>query len=244
MNGYYWDQYKDTISELCSTFKELKLADLPERKGRVELLSKLMGTGTSQALYLLDRLHASMESDGDICEFGVCQGATSALIGNEIKDGVKKLWLFDSFEGLPQPSKEDVLINDIFNLGSMDSYEGEMCCDQEEVRERLAEIAFPVERTVITPGFIEDVIVSKPMPEAVSFAYVDFDFYTPIKTTLKFLHTVLTPGGAVMVDDYGFFSAGAQQAVDEFMEEFGVDYIFETPMDFAGKFCMLTRRGH
>ena len=71
---------------------------------------------------------------GDICEFGVAQGTTSALMSNEIK-GLKErnLWLFDSFEGLPMPTEKDQLKDDIFSLGSIEAYKGTMACGIDQV---------------------------------------------------------------------------------------------------------------
>jgi hypothetical protein len=44
-----------------------------------------------------------------------------------------------------------------------------------------------------------------------------------------------------MVDDYGFFSAGAKDAVDEFVEAKKGYYQTFFPIESAGKFCILKR---
>jgi hypothetical protein len=75
----------------------------------------------------------------------------------------------------------------------------------------------------------------------VAFAYVDFDFYEPIKDALEFLDTRMLPGGRIVVDDYGFFSAGAQLAVDQFVASTGGRFKFELPLPFAGHFCVLSK---
>jgi hypothetical protein len=191
---------------------------------------------------VLRSLHLSLPLDGDLCEFGVAQGATSALLANEIRSGEKKLWLFDSFEGLPKPGPEDVLIDDIYKLGSMQEYAGTMVEGAGQVLGRLKKIAFPMSRVRIVPGFIEDTIRTQPMPDQVCFAYVDMDFYEPIKTALWFLDQRLSGGGYVVVDDYGHFSAGAQKAVDEFVAESGGRYALTLPPDFAGHFAVLQKR--
>lgn len=241
MDDYYWGRYVDTVREFYEAARLFELPGLPPPGGRPALIARLMGTGTAEALHLLDALHKSLPLEGDVCEFGVCQGATSALMAHEIMDTDKRLWLFDSFKGLPRPTEKDVLLDDIFNLGSMESYEGHMACPADEVRSRLGGVGFPEARTVIVEGFIEDVIGKAPMPEKVSFAYVDFDFYAPISTALEFLDGALTPGGRVLVDDYGFFSAGAQTAVDEFLAARPGRYRFSLPGAYAGRFCLLER---
>lgn len=242
MDDYYWGKYVDTVREFYEALRLHEFPALPPCGGRAALIARLMGTGASEAVHLLHALHRSLGLEGDVCEFGVCQGATSALLASEIAPTDKRLWLFDSFMGLPKPTEKDVLLDDIFNLGSMASYEGHMSCGVDSVLARLQEVGFPGERTSIVAGFIEDVLGTVAMPRRVCFAYVDFDFYSPIRVALDFLHGVLSPGGAVLVDDYGFFSAGAHTAVDEFLAEHPGEYDFVKPQAYAGKFCTLWKR--
>jgi hypothetical protein len=75
----------------------------------------------------------------------------------------------------------------------------------------------------------------------VAFAYVDFDFYEPIEDALEFLDGRMPPGGRIVVDDYGFFSEGAQLAVDQFVARVGARFKFELPLRFAGHFCVLKK---
>jgi O-methyltransferase len=205
--------------------------DLSKREGRTELMIQLLGTQLSEALQL----------EGDICEFGIAQGATSALMANEIRDTGKNLWLFDSFEGLPMPTDRDVLIDDIFHLGSMEKYHGTMASGPEQVTARLKAINFPFERVKVVPGFIEKTAQSAKLPPEVCFAYVDFDFYEPIKIALELLDPRLPVGGVVVVDDYGYFSDGAQAAVDEFVDEKQGAYTKQPAPEWASKFCVLQK---
>ena len=191
---------------------------------------------------MLSRLHLSLSVEGDVCEFGVAQGATSAFLANEIRSTNKNIWLFDSFEGLPRPSEKDRLKDDIAGLGSMEAYEGLMAFDISEVLGRLRGIQFPECRVRIVPGYIDRELLNSSSPGAVCFAYIDFDFYEPIRTAVEFLDTALTSGGSVIVDDYDFFSTGAKTAVDEFLAERKQLYDLELPISSAGHFCMLRRR--
>ncbi len=230
-----------TITELYGVFNHFVFPDIKANSKRLELMGYLLGTGPSEALYIVYYLGKSLGLSGDICEFGVAQGATSALMANEIGETDKSLWLFDSFKGLPKPTEKDILIDDIFNLGDMEKYEGTMQCDVAEVIGRLTRLKFPMNRVNIVNGFIEDTINYSSLPEKVCFAYVDFDFYQPIKIALEYLHENLSVGGYTVVDDYGFFSAGAKSAVDEFLEQHQGDYDFILPYEFCGKFCILRK---
>jgi O-methyltransferase len=215
---------------------------------RPKLLARLLGTPPSEAYFIIQALAKCKDIPGDVCEFGVAQGETSALIANEMAlFSNKRLHLFDSFAGLPKPSEKDQLKDDIFSLGSMEAYAGTMSCPEDMVRSRLDAISFHPERYVIHKGFIEQLIHGdKALPKKVCFAYVDFDFYEPIKITLEFLHGVTPPGAIIIVDDYDFFSTGVKVAVDEFIESNmsnGIVYECFVPNSSYGKFAMLTRKG-
>ncbi len=234
-------KYTDLIEEMHGCFSTLIFPEMPACDRRVELMSLLLGTNVSEALYILAHLHRALRLAGAVCEFGVAQGATSALLANEIRATDKDLWLFDSFQGLPRPTEKDLLINDIFNLGSMDKYAGTMSCQAGEVKSRLRNIDFPPSRIRIIPGFIEETVCLPGLPSQVCFAYVDFDLYNPIGVALKFLHERLSTGGYIIVDDYGCFSQGAKTAVDEFMVEHGDDYRLTLPYAFSGHFAILQK---
>ena len=230
------------ITEFEAFARDTGFPSLPARANRVRLLRQLGGTETLEALYMIDAVHRSLACLGDICEFGVAAGATSALIANEIFDTEKRLWLFDSFEGLPRPTPADVLLDDMYCLGEIAAYEGTMAVPMEFLLSRLAQTEMPRERVTIVKGFIEDIVTSAAeLPAQVCFAYVDFDFYEPIKVALAMLAGRVSVGGRIMVDDYGFFSRGAQTAVDEFVNEAQGTYQLEVAPADHGHFAILTR---
>lgn len=238
----YWNgRHRSTIAELQACAGELGVFSLEASEQRNALLANLMGTSVSEALYILHELRKRLRLAGAVAEFGVAQGATSALIANELRETDKELWLFDSFQGLPAPTAEDVLVDDIFGLGSMEAYEGTMASPQDEVLERLRAIDMPLERVRVVPGFVEETIGWPGLPERFCFAYVDLDLYRPIKTVLEVIAARLVKGGALIVDDYGHFSAGAQRAVDEFLAEHEGSFERRLPRPWAGKFVILER---
>lgn len=233
--------YPNLVAQMHDAVRQFLFPRLPLTEGRIELMAKLLGTGIPEAMYVLAALHEGLADEGDICEFGVAQGATSALLANEIRATAKTLWLFDSFAGLPKPSAKDQLKDDIFRLGSIERYEGEMRCDSREVEHRLAAIGFAPDRYRIRAGWVQEMLREENGPARVSFAYVDFDFYEPILYTLEYLDRHLTPNGRIVVDDYDFFSTGAKTAVDEFVTRHP-DFELIKPEAWAGAFCVLRRR--
>jgi len=220
---------------------------VPVSDTRARLLARLQGTPPSEAYFIVQALLRSRDVAGEVCEFGVAQGETSALIASEIRAGSKVLHLFDSFEGLSVPTDRDQLKDDIFSLGSIEAYAGSMSCPEGMVRARLGAISFPQERVAIHRGFVDRVFSNgSGLPKEVSFAYVDFDLYEPIRLTLQYLHRATSPGSIVIVDDYDFFSTGVKTAVDEFVEcanSSGCVYELVVPNPEYGRFAVLTRRG-
>lgn len=230
------------VSQIEQLYREVVFKDSPAHDPeRIKIMSRLLGTGVGEAAYICYYLRQSLKLEGDVCEFGVAQGRTSALLGQEIIKMDKKLWLFDSFKGLPKPSAKDELKDDIFNLGSIEKYKGKMCCGIGMVKGELKRISFPEHRAMIVPGFIEETIKSFHLPAKVCFAYIDFDFYEPVTVALGFLDKTLQKGGFAIIDDYDFFSSGAKKAVDEFLTSCADRFAFSLPLESAGKFCIIER---
>jgi hypothetical protein len=234
--------HRRTIDELQGWVSEAEPSWPEPSPRRSELLVDLLGTETSEALYIVAKLRACLALEGEVAEFGVAQGATSAVIAGELIGAHTELWLFDSFRGLPRPTPEDTLVDDIFDLGSMEAYEGTMAFGAHEVVRRLTAVGFPLDRAKIVSGFVEETLQHDELPGTFCFAYVDLDFYRPIKTVLEFLAARVAPGGVIVVDDYGHFSGGAQQAVDEFAGDHASAFSLSLPRPWAGHFALLERQ--
>lgn len=234
-------KHQRVLEEYTSFLLKSLSLNIPVREGRVKLLGELEGVCIAQALFLIKMMHDSLPVSGDICEFGVAAGATSALLANELKSSDKTYWLFDSFEGLSKPTAEDVLTNDVLGLGAMDAYEGAMSFPMESVQTKLASVQFPSHRIRIIPGFVEHSLKGNHLPERVCFAFIDMDLYEPILTALDFLVMRTEPGANIIVDDYDYFSRGAKTAVDEFYHRNQHLFTLTRFPDYYGHFVQLTR---
>lgn len=235
--------HKQDVVEIEELYRSFVFPDLPRDPARAEALHHLHGTTVGEAVHIVHYLHRSLDAvAGDVCELGCNEGHTSRLIASELRDRPDRaLWLYDSFEGLPPPTEKDRLIDDIAGRGSMAAYAGDMRAREDQVLDKLALVPFPAERTRIVKGWINQTLAAGQHPPQVAFAYVDFDFYEPIKVALEFLATAMPPGGHIVVDDYGFFSEGAQLAVDEFVAASNGTFVLHMPHPAAGKFCTLER---
>ena len=186
----------------------------------INILKDLKGTSLVEGINIIDSVLNSIDVDGDVCEFGVAQGKTTKLISYLIKDTEKKIYLFDSFMGLPAPSKEDILKDDIFNLKKMSLYEGKMSHNEKKVLSELNSINFDEKKIILNKGFFNQ--KNKHLfqyPKKISFAYIDFDFYLPTKDVLNVIESKLVKNSSIIIDDYDFFSTGVKTAVDEWLKD-------------------------
>jgi len=192
---------------------------IQQKSRRTLLLGDLIGTSPPEAYFIIESVARTNRLGGDVCEFGVAQGRTSALIANELLGTGRVLHLFDSFSGLPAPSNNDKLIDDIFSLGTLEAYEGLMSFPPKAVESILNRLEIPRSSYVIHPGFIKDSLKnSKSLPNRVTFAYIDFDFYDGILDALTFVDKTSSVGTEIIVDDYDYFSSGAKLAVEHFLD--------------------------
>lgn len=230
------------LQEVDSVFRTTVFPELPQCSLREELMTELIGASPTKAYHILNYLYRALRVPGDVCELGVAEGATSALLANELKGREDRtLWLFDSFQGLPRPTEKDILLNDIFKLGSMEGYAGMMAVPKDSVLGRLKRVGFPSSRLKLVAGFIEQVVKTAKLPDQVCFAYVDFDFYEPIAVALEMLDSRMPVGGYIVVDDYGFFSSGAATATDEFVAKKKGKFTLIKPQPFTGGFAILSK---
>ena len=163
--------------------------------------------------------------EGDYVEFGCYKGDTSLmlaelLVENSVdklgKDGgklAKKLWIYDSFEGLPEKTALDDSVMGI------DFKSGELFVTKREVKERFSRAGLPV--PVIKKAWFRD-LTDEDVPGAIAFAFLDGDFYESIRDSLKLVAPRMAKGGVLVVHDYSNPALpGVSKAVEEWKKQVG-----------------------
>lgn len=163
-----------------------------------------------------------LATEGDFVEFGCYKGDTALLLAEILrgaegdgcgKDGgklLKRLWLYDSFEGLPEKKEYDQSA-----LG-VDFKAGELSVTKREVKERFLRAGLKV--PVIKKAWFKD-LGEEDLPEKVAFAFLDGDFYESIKDSLKLVDRKMSEGGVIIIHDYSNPALpGVRRAVDEWLE--------------------------
>jgi O-methyltransferase len=161
------------------------------------------------ALYRLARRVVVEGVPGSIAECGTARGGTAALLGRAIRDTDRHLWLYDTFDGLPPPEEVDG--------AAAASYVGTFRGTREEVQWRVRTLQFPPERTHLVPGLFEDTLPTTDIGP-IALLHIDGDWYRSVRTCLEYLYDRVSPGGYVVLDDYGYWP-GCRLATDEFLHE-------------------------
>ena len=204
-------------------------------------LSRLAGTTLLEAAYILSALKKTKPIEGDWCEYGVAHGRTSALLAQVLLELniSKKIYFYDSFEGLPNPHKKDVLINDLYDLKKMSAYAGKFNFPEEVLIRELSTVSNNNNYYNIIKGWINPDLLKQSSPTKVSFAYLDMDFYQSTFDVLIFLTQAMSKGGIAIVDDFGFFSSAIKAAVDEVQFLYPSEWNLTNP--FSSKFVILEK---
>jgi len=143
---------------------------------------------------------------GDFIETGVWRGGTTLFmraILNAYSQPLRRVWIADSFEGLPKPDAEKYPIEASTHSGQvMTKVYNHFAVGLEEVRENFARFGFLDDRSVFLKGWFKDTLPSAPISQ-LALMRLDGDYYESTHDALTYLYPKLSPGGYVIIDDYG-----------------------------------------
>jgi len=161
---------------------------------------------------------------GAFVECGVWRGGSMMAVAlTLLRLGVtdRDLYLFDTFEGMPEPGEEDVKqggepASDV--LARLDRSSAHWAIASiDEVREALFSVGYPRERIHLVRGKVEETLPDE-APDDVALLRLDTDWYASTRHELVHLYPRLAPGGVLIIDDYAYWR-GARKAVDEYVRE-------------------------
>jgi O-methyltransferase len=170
---------------------------------------------------------AAQNYPGAFVECGVARGgSTMAMAYTLIELGIydRDIYLYDTFEGMPEP--DDV---DRGRFGEPAGRSWRKRRDEtgrstwinhglDEVRANLAETGYPDDRLHFVKGKVEETLATEAPPGAIALLRLDTDWHASTRAELNHLYPKLVRGGIVIVDDY-FRWQGARKAVDEYVAE-------------------------
>ena len=154
--------------------------------------------------------------DGDVAECGCYQGLSSYLMCSYLRKRAPgfrgaRYHIFDSFQGLSEPTLEDDVPDGAEQAERIRTMcvTGAFAASLGEVKRNLA--GFP--EIEFHPGWIP--LSFHRLPERrYRFVHVDVDLYDPTLESFEYFYPRLAPGGIMVSDD--FVWPGARRAIEEF----------------------------
>lgn len=160
------------------------------------------------------------EVPGDLIETGVWRGGACIFMKANLRawgDTTRKVWLADSFEGLPKP-----------NAALYPADEGDQLHKQtglavgaEQVRHNFERYGLLDDRVEFLVGWFKDTLPTAPV-EQLSLMRLDGDMYESTIQAIEPLYPKLAPGGFCIIDDFGSHASQAGQAVHDYRAKHGI----------------------
>ena len=167
---------------------------------------------------------------GDLIETGVWRGGAVILMRAVLwayGDTGRVVWAADSFQGLPQPDAATYPADARANLWQMQG----LAVSLEAVKANIAGFGLLDDQVRFLPGWFKDTLATAPI-ERLAVLRLDGDMYESTIDALTALYDKVSPGGYVIVDDYGAFQE-CRSAVDDFRRDRGITEEM-TKVDWTG----------
>ncbi|MBL8833718.1 MAG: class I SAM-dependent methyltransferase [Rhodospirillales bacterium] len=172
---------------------------------------------------------------GDLAETGVWRGGAAIFMKGYLETyamGDRKVWVADSFEGLPVPSLPQDNDHD-FSAAKAPI----LAIGLDEVMENFRRYDLLDDGVKFLKGWFKDTLHAAPIKE-LALLRLDGDLYESTMDALQALYAKVVPGGFVIVDDYGDFEP-CRRAIDEFRATHAIrDPI--VPVDWTGVYWRKT----
>jgi O-methyltransferase len=181
--------FGDSSKNLINTIKPYTMCS----EERIESLIKLAEYVNSEAV------------EGDFVECGTYKGGTAAVLSRHMGKA-RHLWLYDSFEGMPNTSEKDG--------EEAKKWIGDCVGSVKDVREVMKLVSANDEQYTIKKGWF-DKTFQEPLPKKVALLHCDADWYDSVLLVLDNFYKLIPEGGCIVLDDFGYWE-GCREAFYDF----------------------------
>ena len=167
---------------------------------------------------------------GDLIETGVWRGGTTILMRGILKAyGItdRTVWVADSFEGLPPPDPDTYPADENLNLSGIPG----LAIPLEEVQSNFEKYGLLDEQVRFLKGWFKDTLPTAPI-QSLAVLRLDGDMYESTMDALNSLYHKVSPGGYVIIDDYGLYSP-CRTAVHDYLSSHNLS-VEILPVDWTG----------
>lgn len=244
-----FDARKESLAAIEALKEELRyfpenqqasemLADLL-RRNRVESQTKdaeflqildvirpytMVGEVRLLSLYRLAKRVCEEDLPGNFVECGVAAGGSSALLATVIARHSKrsrKLFCFDTFEGMPEASPLDLHAGK--SAEEIGWSAGTCSAPQASLRDVCLKLGVEDLVEPIKGLFADTLPAHLARVGQIAFIHLDGDWYHSTREILNNLFDAVSAGAPLQVDDYGYWD-GCKRAIAEFQHERGLNF--------------------
>lgn len=178
----------------------------------------MMGMGALENLHEAMRQAMGNQVPGDFVETGVWRGGGTIYMRAFLEaysEPQRRVWVCDSFEGLPKPKDE-------YDADSGSRlWESEyLAVSMDEVKRNFDFYGLLDERVCFIKGFFSDTMPTAPIDQ-IAILRLDGDMYESTIVVLEHLYPKVSPGGIVIIDDYGMLPE-CNRAVEDYRLKHGI----------------------
>jgi O-methyltransferase len=183
-----------------------------------------------------------MKIEGDFVECGVWRGGSSMLIAYMLKNrsiSDRKIYLYDTFEGMSEPTSSDIDTRgthaSVLMDNSIDDKESSVWClaTINDVEQNMKATSYVPSNIIYVKGKVENTIPTLSPDKVIALLRLDTDWYESTKHELIHLYPELTKGGVLIIDDYGHWD-GCRKAVDEYFNNTDSSILLNR-VDYTGR---------
>lgn len=181
---------------------------------------------------------------GDFVECGVWRGG-SMMAAAYILKGLgavdRNLYLYDTFEGMAEPTSKDIDYSNINASRLLAESRKEdpsfiWCYSSlDEVKNNIESTGYSPDKIHLIKGKVEETIPEY-IPKKIALLRLDTDWYESTRHELEHLFPLLVSGGVLIIDDYGHWK-GCQQATDEYIHKNNIPILLNR-IDYTGRIAI------
>ena len=184
----------------------------------------MLGEARLYSLFRLAKDVCVQDVPGNFVECGVAAGGSSALLAAVIdrySQQPRRLFCFDTFEGMPAASALDTSYGKSADATGWST--GTCAAPESSLREACQKLGVEELAEPIKGLFADTLPRHRQRIGAIAFLHMDGDWYASTRDILENLFDQVVVGGRIQIDDYGYWE-GCRRAVSEFERARGLKF--------------------
>ncbi|HIF02788.1 MAG TPA: macrocin O-methyltransferase [Nitrospinaceae bacterium] len=219
-----WDgrlrKYADRYLNRSDLEKDKEFQNLYSKVGTRKSKYTLTSMERCYSLYKAIQYITKGDILGDIVECGVWRGGSAMLAALTLiksQQTHRKIYLYDTYEGMPEPTDKDIDIHGVPYRLLWKKEKEFLSVSLDEVKKNIFSTGYPKENIIFVKGMVQDTIPNT-VPKQIALLRLDTDLYESTYHELFHLYPKTTSQGVIIIDDYGHFQ-GSQEATEKYLSQ-------------------------